>query len=112
MGLSFLAHVAHFRVMPCQLPVATDQHLDLAVFKFTALHRTAQAALLAGDGVVRVLLLEAVLHLRIEAMPAIVLADPGAVRSIRQSLPADVIGGAPDMLTANDDVRALRRSSP
>jgi hypothetical protein len=41
-------------------------------------------------------------------MPAVVLADPGAVRAVRQSFPADVIGGLADMLAADDDVGPLR----
>ena len=35
-------------------------------------------------------------------------ADPGAVRAVRQPLPADIIGGLADVLPADDDVGPLR----
>jgi hypothetical protein len=38
----------------------------------------------------------------------VVLADPGPVRAVGLALPANVVGGLPDVLAADDDVGLLR----
>jgi hypothetical protein len=98
--------------MAAHLSVAADDNLDLAGVEHAAFDRAAEGALLPGNGVVGVLLLDAVLHLRVEPVPAVVLADPGAVRAVRQPLPADIVGGLADVLPADDDVGRCGRSSP
>ncbi len=82
--------------------------LEYGVVEHAAFDRAAEGALLPSDGVVGVLLLDAVLHLRVEPVPAVVLADPGPVRAVRQPFPADVVGSLADVLAANDDVGPLR----
>jgi len=89
-------------------PIAADKNLDLAVLELSALDRAAHRALLPGNRMVSVLLLDPVLHPLVEMMPGVVLADPGAVRPVRQTLPADVVGAGADMLAADDEVGPLR----
>ena len=57
---------------------------------------------------VGVLLPDAVLYLRVEPVPTVVLADPCAVRAVRQPFPPDVVGARTDMFPANDDLCPLR----
>jgi hypothetical protein len=98
-GLTFIAHGS---------TVAADQHLDLAVFQFTPLDRSAHAALLACDGVERVLLLDAVLHLRLEAVAGVVLARSRRGTCHPASAPSRHRWRRAHVLPANHDVGTLR----
>jgi len=80
------------------LAVTGDAQHDRAVLALAAVDRTADGPRLPGHGSDRILLLDAVLHLRVETVPLVVLADPGPVVAVWQSFPADIVRGRTDML--------------